>query len=137
MDISEKNFISPHTVLCKMKNKLSVSSQFSNTNPTTCREINEAIYESVLSFLNNSEKDGLLERGFEIVFEDDIENSTGISWVSTGSKQKLEGNTLHVSSSTLYTDLKAAQRFAGMRYCKLMSPVRMLEWLSFESKFIK
>ena len=88
-------------------------------------------------YISSDQKDEILDSDFDIVFGEDNNKKTGVTWLSAKSKERLNARVLSFTSDALYTDLSGNEKFAGMSYCKLMSPVRMVEWLIHERRFIK
>ncbi len=119
---------------CKMKNAQALEGALGRA-PTergvqSCRELNEQAFRSVIGLLSASTQKRFAEKGVALDFAADKEFKTGFQWVSSGLSFERKGERVAiVASPFLFTDLNAPQQFAGMFYCKLMSPARIAEWI--------
>ncbi len=119
---------------CKMKNADAIQDALkvlpSAAGATLCRELNEKAFAVVANGLSAKSRQRFVEKGANFVFEPDEVWGSGIRWASDSLKLKRGADGLaRVSSPVLYTDLNAPARFAGMFYCKLLSPARIAEWM--------
>lgn len=68
--------------------------------------------------------------GQPIEFLDDTKSTTGITWVNSAIITKNTTDTFQVSSLALLSPVDFfVKEAAGMLYCKLMSPARIIEWI--------
>ncbi|XP_030850071.1 uncharacterized protein LOC100889358 [Strongylocentrotus purpuratus] len=129
---------SAYEIAGKMKNQGAIQSVFPSagyTTPATCKQINEAAFDYAFSMAPNVVKQRYNERGYSMEFMDDNELLTGQDWVdSTVEFTTLPDGTLQVASGSLYTHPNYPNEiYAGMQYCKLMSPHRAMEWIYVDS----
>jgi len=105
---------------------------FKKEDEATCKEINEMAYDFVLKRFNGSKSvmDRFKKNGQPIEFLEDTKFKTGITWVNFPIVTKNTTDTYQVSSTVLLSPIDfVIPAAAGMLYCKLMSPARILEWI--------
>jgi len=68
--------------------------------------------------------------GQPLEFIEDTNSPSGILWVNEGLIYKNTTESFQVSSRELLSDIDfMVPKAAGMLYCKLMSPARIMEWI--------
>jgi pimeloyl-ACP methyl ester carboxylesterase len=119
---------------CKMKNADAIRDALkvspSVAGATLCRELNEKAVAAVANALSTTARQRFAAKGAGFVFEADEVWGSGIRWASDSFQLKRDkSGVARVRSPVLFTDLNAPDRFAGMFYCKLLSPARVAEWM--------
>ena len=105
---------------------------FKPEDEATCKEINLMAYDYVISNFNGSKSvlDRFKKYGQPLEFLDDTQSSAGITWVNSQIKTKNTTESFQVSSLSLLSPVDfLIPAAAGMLYCKLFSPARILEWI--------
>lgn len=98
----------------------------------TCKGINEMARDFVLKNFNGSQSvlDRFEKHGQPIEFLEDTSSGSGITWCNEAIITKNTTTTYQVSSRALLSPVDfIVPEAAGMLYCKLMSPARILEWM--------
>ncbi len=137
-DVADASPDAPETaneIACKMKNQAAIAKALQiapGSGAVTCKDINEAAMRYALEHVSPAAKTRYLTKGYQLVFLPDKEVGTGISWVSSGlafNKVSDGSRAFEVKSTGMVTSLDADARFAGMHYCKLLSPAKAVEWV--------
>jgi len=88
----------------------------------------------VLNTVPESVKERYEQYGQKIEFVEDTVAGSGITWVNEGIIYTNTTDTYQVSSRVLVSPVDfLVPAAAGMLYCKLMSPARILEWVLVDS----
>jgi hypothetical protein len=92
-------------------------------------------YDYVLQRWNQTDRKSMyLDSGSLIKFSSDISKKAGPLWIRGDSSMQNGTDGYIVRSCSLYTSIDfPIANVAGMYYCKLMSPARMLEWMLVDS----
>ena len=103
-----------------------------NVSESTCQEINQFAYKWVReNWSGDQEVFDLYDKiGQPIEFIEDTNSPSGILWVNEGPIYKNTTESYQVSSRELLSDVDfVVPKAAGMLYCKLTSPARIMEWI--------
>jgi len=97
----------------------------------TCKEMNQKTLDFVLSGMNYTDRFNMYkDSGSPIKFIDDIERNIGPLFIKESSSITNTTDAYEIGALTLLSPIDfIAKAEAGMHYCKLMSPARMLEWM--------
>lgn len=129
------NFYAATEVGAKLKSREAIYKHFGvefDGQEATCKEINELAYKFVLKNFNGSKSvlDRFTKYGQPIEFLEDTKSTAGPTWVNLPIVTKNTTTTYQVSSRALVSPVDfIVPQAAGMLYCKLMSPARILEWM--------
>ena len=136
MDISTE-IVSATQIACKMKSRETVLSIIEEDahESMTCADMNSLAFEQSLAGLSESSRERYEDKGWQVRFEDDLTHRTGATWSASGLEfeENSDERTLTIRSSRLTTSSEGWSLFAGMHYCKLLSPARALEWMMVDS----
>jgi len=133
--IDAANFYAATEVGAKFKSREAIYNYFGmkfNVPEATCKEINIIAFQYVLNEYKGpaSVLDRFLKFGQPIEFLNDTESESGITWVNRPIITKNTSTTYQVSSRSLLSPIDfPVSVAAGMLYCKLISPARILEWM--------
>jgi len=133
--IDAANYYAATEVGAKFKSREAVYNYFGlpfNVPEATCKEINLVCLQYVLSKYNGPQSalDRFFKYGQRIEFLNDTESTSGITWVNRPIITTNTSTTYQVSSRSLLSPIDfPVPVAAGMLYCKLMSPARILEWI--------
>lgn len=133
--IDAANYYAATEVGAKFKSREAIYNYFGldfNVPEATCKEINLLGFQYVLSKYNGppSALNRFLKYGQKIEFLNDTESTSGITWVNRPIITKNTSTTYQVSSRSLLSPIDfPVPVAAGMLYCKLISPARILEWI--------
>ena len=150
-------YVSASEIRMKMKSRQSILIATSNkdagkmdtkvTDPSsTCKTINEKIYQTALSMIPKEKVDFYLKHGDQYTFGEDVSPFIGIgpAWLYSplqyNERNSTTGiHTVEIVSPGFVTDvaptfgLDALKQWSGHHYCKLISPARVVEWVYTES----
>lgn len=88
----------------------------------------------VLNEISDSVRERYEQYGQKLEFVEDTVSESGITWVNQGIIYTNTTDTYQVSSRVLVSPVDfLVKEAAGMLYCKLMSPARILEWILVDS----
>jgi hypothetical protein len=133
--IDAANFYAATEVGAKFKSREAVYNYFGmkfNVPEATCKEINIIAFQYVLDKYKGptSVINRYVKFGQPIEFLNDTESESGITWVNRPIITKNTSTTYQVSSRSLLSPIDfPVSVAAGMLYCKLISPARILEWM--------
>lgn len=133
--IDAANFYAATEVGAKFKSRAAVYNYFGlkfDVPEATCKEINQLAFQYVLSNYRGpaSAIDRFMKYGQKMEFLNDSESESGITWVNRPIITKNTTTTYQVTSRSLLSPLDfPVSVAAGMLYCKLLSPARVLEWV--------
>jgi len=133
--IDAANYYAATEVGAKFKSREAVYNYFGlpfNVPEATCKEINLLCLQYVLNKYNGPQSalDRFFKYGQRIEFVNDTESTSGITWVNRPIITTNTSTTYQVSSRSLLSPIDfPVSVAAGMLYCKLMSPARILEWI--------
>jgi len=132
------NHYSASEIACKMKSKEAIydflGANFTKKEEMTCQYINQMALYVVNDYLNNHEYGQTMiarwaAHGQMLDFIEDSESEGGIQWVNEAMIYKNTTEKMTVQSKALLSPVDfMIPKAAGMLYCKLMSPARILEW---------
>jgi len=136
--IDAADFYAASEVGAKLKSRQAIYDHFNmnitteNVTESTCQEINE--YAQKWFRENWSGDPKVIEQydqiGQPLEFIEDTNSPSGILWVNEGLIYKNTTESFQVSSRELLSDIDfMVPKAAGMLYCKLMSPARIMEWI--------
>ncbi|XP_070568933.1 uncharacterized protein [Ptychodera flava] len=122
----------------KMKCQESVRRLHSNGdygNELSCQEINKHAFDWALMTSSQQARDRYHDRGKPMVFQPDFMAQNGSQWLQRNlTFVETTNGTTEVTSSALVSDPDfPMKKFAGMHYCKLLSPYRAMEWIYTDS----
>ncbi len=156
-DVSSNAYVSPEVVACKLRSieALARETGFAQgENPLSCAELNLVVIQDVLSTFVGTSHESRLEARFGHVKswmpslvasnakEDrwqygpislvSAKKGTGQTWVSGGFHwHKGQAGTWLLETSELETSADfPIKAFAGASYCKVISPLRVAEWVA-------
>ncbi|KAK6191736.1 hypothetical protein SNE40_003342 [Patella caerulea] len=141
MDVSTVKS-SPDSIDSKMKSSDAVAAALPKTikAPTgpikkTCMDINKAAWNQAMKSSSQvAVRRYQSRRGRAMLFAPDVSYGTGFQWVASGLKWEETATSVTVASAALLTKVDASPAaFAGMHYCKLLSPYRAMEWIYVDS----
>lgn len=100
----------------------------------SCKDLSEAAFTLALKTASPAARKRYQGHGRTLFFNDDHLHASGLTW-STSSLDLRENDLgLYVTSQALQTALDAfPSLFAGMHYCKGLSPYRAMEWIYVDS----
>lgn len=133
--IDAANFYGSTEVGAKFKSRAALYDHFNltmNVSESTCQEINQFAYKWVRdNWSGDQEVFDLYDKiGQPIEFIEDTNSPSGILWVNEGPIYKNTTESFQVSSRELLSDVDfVVPKAAGMLYCKLTSPARIMEWI--------
>lgn len=133
--IDAADYYAATEVGAKFKSREAIHKYFGlefNVAEATCKEINEMAYDYLLKNFNGSKSvlDRFTQHGQPIEFLNDTKSTSGITWVNRQIITKNTTSTYQVSSRALLSPIDfIVPEAAGMLYCKLISPARILEWI--------
>jgi len=122
-------------IAAKLKSREAIYKYFNMTfdvKELTCKEINEKAMDYVLKNWKGDKAvlDRFAKVGQKIEWLEDSESQAGPTWVNRGIITKNTTDTFQVQSRALLSPVDFfVPVAAGMLYCKLMSPARILEWM--------
>lgn len=129
------DFYAASDIGAKFKSRAAIYHYFNETmdvNETTCQELNQMAYKYVRENFSGDKAvlDLYDQIGQPIEFIEDTNSPSGILWVNEGSTYTNTTESYQVSARQLLSDVDfIVPKAAGMLYCKLMSPARILEWI--------
>lgn len=132
--IDAANYYASTEIGAKFKSREAIYKYFGvewNGVEPTCKEINLMAYGYVLEKFRGPKSaiDRYIQLGQPIEFLEDTNSTAGISWANLPIVTKNTTTTFQVSSRALLSPIDfLVKEAAGMLYCKLMSPARILEW---------
>ncbi|XP_050408424.1 uncharacterized protein LOC126823559 [Patella vulgata] len=141
MDVSTVKS-SPDSIDAKLKSSDAVAAALPKTvkPPTgpinkTCMDINKAAWNLAMKTSSQvAVRRYQSRRGRAMLFAPDVAYGTGFQWVASGLKWVETTTSVTVTSTALLTKVDAfPAAFAGMHYCKLLSPYRAMEWIYVDS----
>lgn len=133
LDVSEEQ--AAYDIGAKMKSRAGIydflKKSMSGVKELTCQEMNQRTYDMVLSNWNQTARKSMyLKSGSLIKFVEDKQESIGPLWINEGSSIKNTTSGYEIGALSLLSPVNfAVKDLAGMHYCKLMSPARMIEWM--------
>ena len=133
--IDAADFYAASDIGAKLKSRAAVYHYFNKTmdvNETSCQELNQFAYKYVReNFSGDKAVLDLYDKiGQPIEFIEDTNSPSGILWVNEGSIYKNTTESMQVSARQLLSDVDfVVPKAAGMLYCQLMSPARIIEWI--------
>jgi hypothetical protein len=123
----------------KLKSREAIYKYFNMTfdvKEATCKEINEKAMDYVLKNWKGDKAilDRYMKVGQKIEWLEDTESQSGPTWVNRPIITTNTTDTFQVQSRALLSPVDfVVPVAAGMLYCKLMSPARILEWMLVDS----
>lgn len=141
--IDAANFYAASEVGAKLKSREAIYKYFGaefpgpqNVSECTCQEINQYAYEWVRK--NWAGDKAPIERydsiGQPLEFIEDTKSESGITWINRDIIYTNTTEAYQVSSRKLLSPIDFEVKIAaGMLYCKLMSPARIVEWMLVDS----
>lgn len=137
-DIQEP-ILAPQELAVKMKQREAVDELLSPlgavfTNFTrNCFDVNQAAVDIALSSVSDTVWQRWTQRAKPLILLDDLSLDTGLNWVNSKVFYNFTDAGLEVQSTSLITGLDAPFGLDGMHYCKLMPPIRALEYIMVDS----
>ncbi|ESO97511.1 hypothetical protein LOTGIDRAFT_152602 [Lottia gigantea] len=139
MDVSTV-MSAPDSLDAKLKSKEAVykalpkSYKPHSTASKTCMDINKEAWTLALKQSSRTAVKRFHSMGRSMKFIKDHVFSTGIDWISSSASWKETTSDVTFQSTALVSKVDAfPAAFAGMHYCKLLSPYRAMEWIYVDS----
>jgi len=92
-----------------------------------CKELNQKAYAYALKTAGLAAQRRFNTSGQELVFDDTLYRSTGLTFTANSLKWEERSGRMHVQAQGLFREPR--DEVVGRHYCKLLSPARAMEWI--------